>query len=228
MIDTDLARRVEKLERENRRLKRMALLPLVLIAGLGTMYIASCSTRGKPGGQQRDFLGSATRIPDRVTAREFDVVDSSGRVRIRLKSENPIDRQEIAFLSSTGKERIVLDQDDEIGSLQFMDGDGNDTVRITGSPWPADLSAIELFAGKAVGSAGITSTGPGTKEISLSVNYLGQPNIELADGEGFKMDLGSVDLQTIRTGETHQTSAASIVMFGNDKEHHVIWRAPQP
>lgn len=40
------------------------------------------------------------------------------------------------------------------------------------------------------------------------------------------MDLGSTRLAAARTGATEQTSAASIVMFGNDKGHHVIWQAP--
>jgi hypothetical protein len=47
------------------------------------------------------------------------------------------------------------------------------------------------------------------------------------DTKGFSMDVGSADLTVPRTGVTSQTSAASIVMFGNDKKHHVIWEAPQ-
>lgn len=55
----------------------------------------------------------------------------------------------------------------------------------------------------------------------------GSPSISLVDGKGFEMDLGSTNEVERTTGETKQTSAASIVMFGNDKEHHVIWQAPQ-
>jgi hypothetical protein len=40
------------------------------------------------------------------------------------------------------------------------------------------------------------------------------------------MDLGSSSTTKTITGETQQTSAASIVMFGNDKDHYVIWKAP--
>lgn len=50
------------------------------------------------------------------------------------------------------------------------------------------------------------------------------PNLRLSDDEGFETSIGSTDLVTPATGETHKTSAASLVMF--DKEKNVIWRAP--
>lgn len=43
---------------------------------------------------------------------------------------------------------------------------------------------------------------------------------------GFEMDLGGTITRTIATRAIQQTSAASIIMFGNDKTHHVIWQAP--
>ena len=52
------------------------------------------------------------------------------------------------------------------------------------------------------------------------------PSIEVAKGNGSFMELGSTSLANSRTGATEQTSAASIVMFSNDKKHHVIWQAP--
>jgi hypothetical protein len=60
----------------------------------------------------------------------------------------------------------------------------------------------------------------------MDVNSSGAPQVELSDPQGFRMDLGSTGTINLKTGETQRTSAASIVMFGNDKEHHVIWRAP--
>jgi hypothetical protein len=60
----------------------------------------------------------------------------------------------------------------------------------------------------------------------MDVNSSGAPQVELSDPQGFTMDLGSTGTINAKTGETQRTSAASIVMFGNDKRHHVIWRAP--
>ena len=39
-----------------------------------------------------------------------------------------------------------------------------------------------------------------------------------------KTVIGSIDLETPRTGETHKTSAASVVLFDKDKQ--VVWQAP--
>ena len=62
--------------------------------------------------------------------------------------------------------------------------------------------------------------------ISLSSWLSKGPQVVLSDSQGYAMSLGSTPLVTPGTGATEQTSAASIVMFGNDKKHHVIWQAP--
>jgi hypothetical protein len=49
-------------------------------------------------------------------------------------------------------------------------------------------------------------------------------NVGLFDENGFEAELGRTDLVTPRTGETQKRSAASLVLFGKDK--NVIWKAP--
>jgi hypothetical protein len=123
MTDIELTKRLEKLERDNRRLKRFGLAALVIVAVIGT-------------------IAATQPVPQKITAHEFDVVDNSGEVRA------------------------------EVGM------------------------------------------------------FLGAPDIRLDDAQGFSMVLGNAQTVTPATGATEQTSTASIIMFGNDKEHHVIWRAP--
>jgi len=62
--------------------------------------------------------------------------------------------------------------------------------------------------------------------VRMDVNSSGSPVIGLSDAQGFRMDLGSTTTVKAKTGATEQTSAASIVMFGNDEKHRVIWQAP--
>lgn len=50
------------------------------------------------------------------------------------------------------------------------------------------------------------------------------PSLALSDNEGFETSLGVSSLVTPRTGESHRTSAASIVLFGKEKK--VLWSAP--
>jgi hypothetical protein len=55
--------------------------------------------------------------------------------------------------------------------------------------------------------------------------YMEPGHLELSDDAGFKSSLGvTKELVTLRTGETHQTSAASLLLF--DKDKNVIWKAP--
>lgn len=60
----------------------------------------------------------------------------------------------------------------------------------------------------------------------MGVSPSGEPSLTLHDTQGYRMDLGSTRTVIPATGQTQQTSADSIVMFGNDKKHHVIWQAP--
>jgi hypothetical protein len=48
--------------------------------------------------------------------------------------------------------------------------------------------------------------------------------LSVSDDKGFSAALGVKELETSLTGETHSTSAASLVLF--DKNRNVIWKAP--
>lgn len=50
------------------------------------------------------------------------------------------------------------------------------------------------------------------------------PFLSLSDGERFETTVGSTNIRTPSTGETHKTSAASVVLFGKDRT--VLWSAP--
>jgi hypothetical protein len=84
----------------------------------------------------------------------------------------------------------------------------------------------EMGIGPSGGPSICFTDAEGEPRASMGTSRSGAPEIWLSDGQGFEMDLGSTKTRTPRTGQTQQTSAASIVMFRNDKEHHVIWQAP--
>lgn len=52
------------------------------------------------------------------------------------------------------------------------------------------------------------------------------PFVELSDSQGFSVDLRSTGRTAPAGGETQPTLVASILIFGNGKDHHVIWQAP--
>jgi len=188
MNDTELGRRLEKLERSNRRLKHFGLAALVVVAGL----VAVAATRP---------------APQKITAHEFDVVDGAGNVRIRLTTfaegasitvapnlEPPQDGKEntpVVSIGTNGKRSWV-----DLGYLGWFK-----------APTTQPVVAVDSFMG-------------------LGVSQSKNSYIGLRDGQGYSMSLGSASTVVPTTGQTQQTSAASIVMFGNDKKHHVIWKAP--
>jgi hypothetical protein len=192
MTDTELVRRLEKLERDNRRMKRAGIAILALIAGL----VAVAATRPVPGV---------------IQAREFDAVDRTGNIRVKM---------------GVGSEGTAL---------TLYDGSGHSEAGLaipTNGQWPAvwlsdgqDKAKAQMNV--AWGNPQIWLEGPqGQGQVFLGVSPSDSPTITLSDAQGFKMQLGSTQTVTERTGQTQTTSADSIVMFGKDNEHRIIWRAP--
>lgn len=276
MTDTELVARLERLERDNRRLKRVALGALVLVAasvGLGAAY-------AKPA------------IPQRIVAHEFDVVDGSGKVRAKVglqcagagscwpaidlldqdgKRQVTLAATEtnsgLVFLGPKGKPRLSLAANDVESSVslfsqfgryamlevlgdskqwgmdQLLFDDNDGSIAISTMFHPAiqirdkgGINRVEMgiggpaafsktLGGLEVGSGGYLGLWNGNDKLRFLADD--SPRIELGDANGYEAAIGRMDLITSATGETHQTSAASILLFGNDKKHHVIWEAPQ-
>lgn len=203
MTDTDFARRLEKLERDNRRLKRLAVCGLAIAASLGVLYAVACSG-------VRNAVDTVSS-GQKVTAREFDMVDSAGKVRMKLAMNCPQGagcQPEIQLFDPDGEPVTSLRGD----RLQF------NAVPKGGAPH------VTAELGSGSGGGGLLSlTGAGASHVRVDANA---PLIEIKDSLGYTMDLGSVSLTTVETGQTSPTTADSIVMFGSDKEHHLIWRVP--
>jgi hypothetical protein len=186
MTDTDLAKRLEKLERDNRRMKRAGIAILALIAGL----MAVAATRP---------------VPQKITAHEFDVLDSSGKVGITIGSRivNVLD-------AHSGLPRLAIGNvSPGVVGVWLFEGHGSRQVELPGNGGP-DISIFD-------------TQGRPREKIGL---VGGEPRITLDDTQGFRMDLGSTSTMTFATGTSQYTSAASIIMFGNGKKHQVIWQAP--
>lgn len=189
MTDTELIARLEKLERDNRRLKRLGAAALALVGALGLI----ASARPVP-------------IPNVIRAHKFEVVNSAGKVGMRLEATS--DGAVIAIaLQPTVEGSNLQGASVSIGTFGKHSWVSLGTAAWSGSPgsqqWEGMISALSLNNRSSKG-----------------------PQIVLSDDRGYTMSLGSTSLLTPQTGEAHQTSADSIVMFGNAKDHHVIWQAP--
>ena len=210
MTESELVERLEKLERDNRRLKRFGAAAMVLVAALG--------------------LVAATRpVPSVLKAHELEILDNAGRVRIRLGVGPRKEGADVTLFDAAGKRREDLGADDAGAAwIHFLDSQGHAAMLLVHIP-----ARLSTFLG--LGSEGqseitlarpATKAGPPSPGIDIAVRGASEPSVALFGPQGFRMVLGSAQTRTVTTGATQQTSAASIVMFGNDKKHHVIWKAP--
>jgi hypothetical protein len=180
--------RLEKLERQNRRMK---------LAGLGAVVIAGAFV----------LMGQARLVhPGTITATKFVLVDAQGRQRATLDmyKGSPI----LGLFDANGKLRAELAAAPNGPWLQLNDASGNMRA---GMDAFSDSPELDLYDAneKPQAMLAVTSDGPG---------------LQLNDASGFETHIGVTDLVTPATGETHKTSAASIVLFGKDRK--VLWSAP--
>lgn len=218
MSEAELVSRLERLERDNRRLRRFVFAAAVLVAALAAIY-------------------ATQPVPQVVRAHSFEVIDNSGKVRAKMAVQpngesfiqvnNEQEHPRAALVASaSGVTTIgIFDaQGQAVASL------GTDAVSGSGIISANDAGGhtrVALIAEDSHGGCDLWLLGAnGNKRADLTVSSSGSPAIILSDTHGFRMDLGSTSTVTPATGETQQTSAASIVMFGNDKGHLIIWRAP--
>jgi hypothetical protein len=178
--------RLEKLERQNRRLKQAGTAVLIVTALLALMGQASPKKT--------------------IEANEFILRDDSGNVRGRLTVD---DNTMGAFLILSGKDGI------------------HDSVVSSGLP--AGEPGILMNTGQeslvlAPSSIGFWHSGKEKGAEPVAKAQFSSAALFVSDDQGFEATLGTQELVTPRTGETHKTSAASLVLF--DKDKNVIWKAP--
>jgi len=185
-----IEQRLEKLERQNRRMK---------LAGVGALVIAAA------------FLlmgqASGTRTQDEVRARSFVLVDAQGKQRATLDMYT--DQPRLALSDTNGKIRVALAISQGGPALALVDANGKATASLFVTP---DGPLLDMLGANSM------------QAVTLEIPAHG-PEFKMNDANGFETDIGATDLITPTSGETHTTSAASIVLIGKDKK--VLWSAPQ-
>lgn len=230
-----IASRLERLEKENQRLKIAGLL--VLLVGATVLVMGQARPRRT------------------LEAERFLLKDAKGRVRAELSMEFE-DRPTLTFSDGKGLPLVSLAGGDEpflvlnrAGSNEQVSLQANRLFYGLGLYGAPHGAAGGIRAGLAVHTPGpavtlydkegkertflgmLPGAGPtlglsdetGEFAAMLSVTS-GKASFKISDKEGFETTIGSTDLVRARTGETHKTSAASIVLFGKDKK--VLWSAP--
>jgi hypothetical protein len=150
-------------------------------------------------------MGQVRQVPKVIEAERFVLKDSAGKEQAHLGMDtlgpelklDEVDAKHATFTSVRA------------GSMHmYRTGESNKDVSMIMGPGGIFFSTDEK---------------DGEQKISM---YAAGPTIELTDKQGFETTIGVTSLETVKTGESHKTSAASIVIF--DKEKKAIWKAPLP
>ena len=216
--------RLEKIEKENRWMKR---------AGLAGLLVAACFV----------VMGQARPAVTALEARSFILQDASGTKRAELVLEagapgsepSPVLRfldgkgNDTASLSST---RLELAGKSDLGPDILLDD-------VKGSPRvDLGLDHSEPFV-ILNDEKGVVREDMGFSETHEPIFVInddkaahrvglgftgGRPSISVMDAQGFSALLGNTSLVTTSTGAERETSAASLVLFGADGR--LLWSAP--
>ncbi len=207
--------RVTKLEKQNRRLKRAGVAVLVGAVSLPFMGQASKSKTVEANGFiLRDNSGSvrATLLVDAVSqSPEMVLLDDKGRKSVELVGGSLVSGAQagggLALYDSQGQERGTFLADNSGAYIRLSDSNGSTKTLLR-------ESVVSVFDG----FLGAVNTGDKTSVSMLP----GQ--VTVIDNQGFQATMGIRELVTPRTGETHKTSAASLILLA--KDGNVIWKAP--
>jgi hypothetical protein len=205
-----LFERIERLERQNRWIKRMGTVAVLSVAVLLVSGQAKVDTK---------------KI---VEANEFVLKDTNGAVRARLGMG-------LVFTMKNGPSLVLYDGDGVQQRVWVATSEGQAQINLTSSGPLTSFTTSSMWAGVPEkdrnGTAhlgdgsGVAITGPaGVVRMSLDGPLVGGPQIGLQDKQGYETDIGKTDLVFTNSGKKQQTSTASVVMFDRDKK--VLWSAP--
>jgi hypothetical protein len=197
--------RIERLEEENRKLKRGALVCLIALASVGLMGQTQRKSTRPPAAAPTP----APTLPKNIEAESFILKDSGGRTRAELS------------MGGTGPSFKLVDQG---GSALF-------TVSLKdaapGGPYvllsdPQHHAGLSMSVLEGAGSQ-LTLTGERPDvQAHLGVAPDGA-SLQVTDQDGFSANIGN-GVQTTKGGQTKKTSAGSITLFNKDRK--VLWTVP--
>lgn len=200
----DLHDRLLKLEKQNHRFKRLGFAALIVPALLLVMGQAASKKT--------------------VEANEFILRDDSGNVRARLSMNVPAGATpgypgaaQLVFFDEKGKKRASLDGGNTDGFSGLTLNDQQERIR-------GYFTETSAFGATLVLQDERGRVQTRLQDGEMALNNVTANQVRVANAEGFAATLGVTDLVTPKTGETHTTSAASLVLF--DKDKNVIWKAP--
>jgi hypothetical protein len=200
--------RIERLELQNRILKRGALAVLVGVTSIGLMAQApKKSTR--PATPKPAPAPAEAVLPKNIEAESFVLKDTNGKVRAELS------------MSGTGPSFKLRDQNGTaLVTLSLNDDKPAGPYLLLSDPQQKAGMSISILEG--AGSQ-LTMTGE-RADIQAHIGVAPDgTSMTLSDQDGFSTSIGN-GIQPTKGSQVKKTSAASITLMNKDRK--VLWTTP--
>ena len=210
--------RVDRLERENVRLKRIGAVVLLI---LSVVLLTGQAKQSAPA-WQRQVLRVGKVQASTIEVLPEEVLAAKGFSHVPALRISPY---ELSMFDPDGKARVYLNsisgqlqmgeqlETDNTGNVSFLNSRSTvtlDSRGIGGSLRLSDMNGKE--------TVDLYANGP---VLNLTSDH---PRLFLGRNDSYSTVIGSTSLVTRATGKTHDTTAASVVLF--DPKDNVIWSAP--
>jgi hypothetical protein len=198
--------RIERLEAQNRRMKRGAVVCLVGIGVMGLMGQTQHKSTRPPAASTPP---TPVVLPKNIEAESFVLKDPAGHVRAELS------------MGGTGPSFKLRDQSGSaLVTLSLNDSaPGGPFVLLSDPQHHAGLSMSVLES--AGSQLSLTGERP---EIQARIAVAPDgTSLQVSDQDGFSANIGS-GVQANKSGQVKKTTAASITLFNKDRK--VLWSAP--
>jgi len=200
--------RIERLEMQNRMLKRGALAVLVAVTSVGLMAQAPKKSTRAPAPKPTAAPVEAV-LPKNIEAESFVLKDPNGKVRAELSMSVTGPSFKLRDQSGTALVTLSLNDDKPAGPFLLL-SDPEHKAGLSISILEGAGSQMTLTGERADVQAHIGVAPDGT-------------SMTLSDQDGFTTNIGS-GIQPAKGGQVKKTTAASITLMNRDRK--VLWTTP--
>ena len=198
--------RIERLEKQNRRLKLGALT--VLIAFISVSLLGQ-TKQPKKTPPKTAAAPAAPTTPEQIEAHSFVLKDSNGKVRAELS------------MTGTGPGLKLRDEaGTALVTLSLNDGAPQGPLLLMSDPQHKSGVSISVLSGNG-SQLSLVGERPDI-QARVAVAPAGT-SFEMSDADGFTTSIGN-GLQASKGKQPKQTTAASISLYGKDRK--LLWSTP--
>jgi hypothetical protein len=198
--------RIERLEKQNRRLKLGALTVLIAFISVSLLGQTKQTKKTPP---KPAAAPAAPVTPEQIEAHSFVLKDSNGKVRAELS------------MTGTGPGLKLRDEaGTALVTLSLNDGAPQGPLLLMSDPQHKAGVSISVLSGNG-SQLSLVGERPDI-QAHMAVAPAGT-SFEMSDADGFTTSIGN-GLQAGKGNKPKQTTAASITLYGKDRK--LLWSTP--